>query len=127
MGMAEQGMTLISSEKVEGTRVFDLQGNKIGQIDHLMIERASGQVRYAVLSFGGFLGMGHSHYPLPWSSFRYDTGLEGYSTSVSEAQLKDAPEYSDDSWDDPEWEARLGRFFERSTGVGGPTASPPQV
>ncbi len=113
MGMAQRVMNLISSEKVEGTNVFDPMGNKIGEIDHLMIERVSGQVRFAVLSFGGFLGIGHSHYPLPWSSFRFDTGLEGYVTNITEAQLKDAPEYSDDSWTDPEWEGKLDRYFEQ--------------
>ena len=52
---------LISSEDVEGTDVYDLKGSKIGEIDHLMIDKVSGRVRYAVISFGGFLGLGHSH------------------------------------------------------------------
>ena len=54
---------LISSEDVEGVNVYDMQGKKIGEIDHLMIDKISGRVTYAVMSFGGFLGLGHSHYP----------------------------------------------------------------
>lgn len=110
MGMAQRS-SLISSEKVEGTNVYDNNGNKIGEIDHLMIDRVSGNVRYAIMSFGGFLGIGHSHYPIPWQSFRYDTSLDGYVAQVSEQQLRDAPAFSDDSWSDPEWEASLYRHL----------------
>ena len=59
---------LISSEDVEGTNVYDLKGAKIGDIDYLMIDKISGRVTYAVMSFGGFLGLGHSHYPIPWAA-----------------------------------------------------------
>ena len=68
---------LISSEDVEGTNVYGVDGKKIGDIDHLMIEKVSGRVAYAVISFGGFLGLGHSHYPAPWAALKYDTKLEG--------------------------------------------------
>ena len=59
---------LISSEDVEGTNVYSPGSEKFGEIDHLMIDKVSGRVTYAVLSFGGFLGLGHSHYPLPWGA-----------------------------------------------------------
>ena len=59
---------LISSEDVEGTNVYDMKGTTIGEIDHLMIDKISGRVTYAVMSFGGFLGLGHSHYPIPWGA-----------------------------------------------------------
>jgi sporulation protein YlmC with PRC-barrel domain len=62
---------LISSEDVEGVNVYDMQGKKIGEIDHLMIDKISGRVTYAVMSFGGFLGLGHSHYPVPWGALKY--------------------------------------------------------
>jgi sporulation protein YlmC with PRC-barrel domain len=89
---------LISSEDVEGADVYDPKGNKVGDIDHLMIDKMSGRVSYAVMSFGGFLGLGHSHYPVPWATLKYDTSLDGYVTGITEAQLRDAPEFSDDSW-----------------------------
>jgi len=56
---------LISSEDVKGTEVYENAGNTIGEIDHLMIDKTSGRVAYAVMSFGGFLGLGHSRYPVP--------------------------------------------------------------
>ena len=89
---------LISSEDVEGTTVYDMKGTKIGEVDHLMIDKVSGRVTYAVMSFGGFIGLGHSHYPLPWGVLKYDTKLGGYLTGITEQQLKDAHAFSDDSW-----------------------------
>ena len=81
---------LISSEDVEGTNVYDMKGTKIGDIDHLMIDKVSGRVTYAVMSFGGFLSLGHSHYPVPWGALKYDTKLNGYVTGITEKQLQDA-------------------------------------
>ena len=81
-----------------------MSGNQIGSVDHLMIDKVSGRVAFAVMSFGGFLGLGHSHYPIPWGALTYDTGLEGYKTNVTEAQLRDAPEFSDNSWADRDWQ-----------------------
>ena len=82
---------LISSEDVQGTNVYGIGDEAIGEIDHLLIEKMSGRVAYAVMSFGGFLGLAHSHYPIPWSALKYDTALQGYRTGITEAQLKDAP------------------------------------
>jgi len=52
---------------VEGTAVYRSNGEKIGQIERIMLEKVSGKVGYAVMSFGGFLGLGRQHYPVPWS------------------------------------------------------------
>jgi hypothetical protein len=72
---------LISSEiDVEGTEVYGAGDEVVGEIDHLLIEKVSGRVAYAVMSFGGFLGLAHSHYPIPWSALKYDTALGGYRT-----------------------------------------------
>jgi hypothetical protein len=98
---------LISSEDVEGTDVYSPAREKIGEIDHLMIDKMSGKVTYAVMSFGGFLGMGHNHYPVPWAALRYDTSLDGFVTNVTENQLRDAPAFSDDSWTDRDWERKV--------------------
>ncbi len=108
---AHPNRQLISSEDVEGTNVYDLKGSKIGDIDHLMIDKISGRVTYAVMSFGGFLGLGHSHYPLPWAALKYNPRLEGYETGVTEAQLKDAPAFSDDSWSDRNWETQTHSYY----------------
>jgi hypothetical protein len=103
---------LISSEDVEGTGVYGPSDNsEIGTIDHLMIEKISGRVTYAVMSFGGFLGLGHSHYPIPWAALKYDTSVNGYRTGITEVQLKDAPAFSDDAWDDRDWERRTHQHY----------------
>ena len=59
---------LIGSDKVEGTAVYGADEQQIGSIERVMIDKRSGKVSYAVLSFGGFLGIGDDHYPLPWNS-----------------------------------------------------------
>lgn len=85
--------TLIGSDKVEGTAVYGTDRNKIGSIERVMIDKKSGRVSYAVLGFGGFLGLGNDHYPLPWQSLKYDTGLGGYVTGITEKELEGAPRY----------------------------------
>lgn len=79
---------------------------KVGHIDHLMIDKPSGQVTHAVMSFGGFLELAHSHYPIPWTALKYDTNFGGYITGITEEQLKDAPTFSDDSWGDRNWKPK---------------------
>jgi hypothetical protein len=99
----EQG-NLIGSDKVEGTAVYGADGEKIGSIERVMIDKPSGRVSYAVLGFGGFLGIGNDHYPLPWQSLKYNTALGGYQTMVTEDQIQGAPKYASDSdwnWGDP--------------------------
>ena len=72
---------------------------------------------YAVMSFGGFVGLGHSHYPIPWAALTYDTSLGGFRTNITEQQLKDAPEFSDNSWQDREPATRLAAELGRSPGA----------
>ena len=62
---SKETVNLIGSDKVDGTAVYGADGNKIGSIQRVMIDKLSGKVAYAVLSFGGFLGMGEDYYPVP--------------------------------------------------------------
>jgi hypothetical protein len=95
---------LIGSDKVEGTKVYGPDGNHIGHVERLMIGKLDGRVSYAVLAFGGFLGMGEDYYPLPWAALTYREDLGGYVVNVTEEELKQAPKYADEhSWD---WENR---------------------
>jgi PRC-barrel domain len=106
--------TLIGSDKVEGTAVFGPDGQKIGSIERVMIDKFSGKVSYAVLSFGGFLGIGDDHYPLPWPSLKYDTRLGGYITGITESQLKGAPKYQNDNawnWADAARTRALDEYY----------------
>jgi hypothetical protein len=88
---------VISSDRVEGTSVYNGKGDKLGSIDHLVIDKRSGNVRYAVLEFGGLLGMGSDRYPLPWNLLQYDTEKEGYVVPIDKDRLKGAPRYRDDT------------------------------
>jgi sporulation protein YlmC with PRC-barrel domain len=97
MNTATADHTVISSERVEGTSVYNADGEKLGSIDDLMIDKVSGQVRYAVLEFGGFLGMGTDRYPLPWNMLKYDTAQDGYVVPVDKRMLESAPRYAEDS------------------------------
>lgn len=96
----EETAFLIASDKVEGTAVYGPDNDKIGRIENLMIDKFSGHVDYAVLSFGGFLGMGTDHYPLPWSMLKYDEKRGGYRVNITREQLENAPRYhEDEAWD----------------------------
>jgi hypothetical protein len=97
---ARETHSLIASDKVEGTAVYRSNGEKIGSIERVMIDKSSGKVPYAVMSFGGFLGMGADYYPLPWAMLKYDPRMDGYVVDISEQQLKGAPRYgTHESWD----------------------------
>jgi len=79
----------IGSDKVEGTAVYRSNGEKLGQIERIMLEKVSSTVAYAIMSFGGFLGLGHDHYPVPWSRLTYKTKLGGYEVNITDQELKD--------------------------------------
>lgn len=86
---------LIASNKVEGTAVYDTQGEKLGSIYNFMVEKSSGQVEYAVLQFGGVFGLGSDYYPIPWEKLSYDTDEGGYVVDIDKETLEAAPRYSD--------------------------------
>ncbi len=98
--------SLVSSGDVNGTVVFGTKGDEIGHIDHLMIDKKSGNVAYAVMGFGGFLGMGEDHHPIPWNALRYDPSREGYVTDIDADTLKGAPERPEGWQSDRAWEQR---------------------
>lgn len=94
----KQPERMIASDRVEGTVVYNQEDERLGTIERFMVDKASGQVEYAVLAFGGLFGLGHKHYPLPWNALTYDPNRGGYVVNVSRDQLEGAPSY------DPEGE-----------------------
>lgn len=98
---------LIASDKVEGTSVYDPSGEKLGSIQNFMVDKRSGQADYAVLQFGGFLGIGSDYYPIPWNMLEYKTDMGGYVVDVDKSRLEDAPRYSADST--PAYDETYGR------------------
>ena len=105
---------VISSDKVEGTTVYNDAGDKLGSIDDLMIDKRSGQVRYAVLEFGGFLGIGTDRYPVPWNMLKYDTTKDGYVVPIDKAKLDNAPKYHDEKAPvyDTEYGKRINDYYD---------------
>jgi PRC-barrel domain protein len=97
---------LIASDKVEGTAVYNRQGEKLGSIHNFMVDKRSGKVEYAVLSFGGFLGMGDSYHPLPWSVLTYDTNQGGYVIDLDKEVLEKSPSYQ--SGQEPTYDRAYG-------------------
>ncbi len=89
----EETESLIASNKVEGTAVYNRKGERLGEVYNFMVDKRSGQVAYAVLAFGGFLGMGTRHYPLPWNQLTYDERQGGYVVDVTERDLDRAPSH----------------------------------
>lgn len=113
---SETSRNVISSERVEGTTVYATSGEKLGTIDDLMIDKLSGQVCYAVLEFGGILGIGTDRYPVPWSMLDYDTGREGYVVPLNSDTLRNAPRYGKDELRD--YDAEYSRNINSYYGVG---------
>lgn len=94
---------LIAADKVQGTKVYNRAGDKLGTVDNVMIDKRSGKVAYAVMSFGGFLGIGDRYHPLPWSVLDYDTSKDGYVVDIDKETLKEAPSYAADEWRERDW------------------------
>jgi sporulation protein YlmC with PRC-barrel domain len=78
---------LIASDRIEGTLVRRHNGEKIGRIERLMIDKASGTIAYAVMSFGGLFGLGDNHYQIPWSLLKYNRSLDAYESDIPDEQL----------------------------------------
>ena len=89
--------TLIAADKVQGTNVYNRTGDKLGSVDDIMIDKVSGRAIYAVMSFGGFLGMDKKYHPLPWMTLKYDAQKGGYVVNLDKKQLEGAPNYDRDS------------------------------
>jgi len=99
------GKPLIESDRVEGTEVYDPNDKHIGSIKRLMIDKISGKVAYAVMSFGGFLGFGEEEHTIPWNKLTYDTDLGGYRTDITDEQVRGAPSFYREG--DYEWRDRV--------------------
>ena len=105
---------LIASDKVEGTAVYNTAGDRLGTVHNFMVGKRSGKVAYAVMSFGGFLGIGESYHPLPWEVLTYDTQKGGYVVNLSREQLEGAPRYTASEapdWTDVAYGRRINEYY----------------
>lgn len=90
---------LLASNKVDGTKVAGRDGDTIGSVHSFMINKRTGQVNYAVLSLGGFLGIGKSYYPLPFELLSYDHVADGYIVTIDRRLLEGGPSWSNNAPD----------------------------
>ena len=104
---------LIASNKVEGTSVYNRQGEHLGSVHNFMVDKVSGQVAYAVLSFGGFLGLGESYHPVPWRALTYSVELGGYIVEIDRDTLAGAPTQGpgEDPFTDPAFGTRVDGHY----------------
>ncbi len=105
---------LVASDRVEGTVIRRLSGERVGTIQRLMIDKVSGNVAYAVLRFGGFLGMGEKHLPIPWERLKFDMTRQAYLVSLTDAELAKAPSYAagdEFDWGDRKSEVALHNYY----------------
>lgn len=84
---------MIASDRVEGTAVYNRNGDRLGTVERFMVDKVSGQAEYAVLAFGGLFGIGHRHFPLPWQALTYAPEKGGYVVDVTKEQIEGAPGY----------------------------------
>ncbi len=109
--------TLIAADKVKGTNVYNPAGDKLGSVDDIMIDKVSGRAIYAVMSFGGFLGMGEMYHPLPWATLKYDAQKGGYVVNLDKKLLEGAPNYDRRSaftWT-PDYGRRVDSYYKVPT------------
>jgi sporulation protein YlmC with PRC-barrel domain len=108
------GPALMGADTLLGNDVYNNDNEKLGDIKEFMLDMATGKVAYAVLSFGGLLGMGDKLFAVPWAALKLDTGNKRFSLNVNKDALKDAPGFSKDRWPsmtDPSWAGGVHSFY----------------
>ena len=114
VAVTKEANSLISAGAVQGTAVYNSAHESLGSIYDVMIDKRSGNVAYAIMSFGGFLGMGERYHPLPWSLLKYDPEKGGYVVNLDRRQLEGAPSYPpgmDPGWGNRDYETKLHDYY----------------
>lgn len=95
-GDARPPHPLVTADRVNGTTVYGASGEKLGKVEDIAIDKISGEVAYAILGAGGFLGLGERYYPLAWRTLTYDPDRRGYVVPGGRAELEAAPSLNAD-------------------------------
>src|SRR5262245_4635374 len=114
MDTPDETTSLITAGKVTGTSVYYAQGEALGEIYDVMLDKRSGRIAYAIMSFGGILGIGLRYHPLPWNPLKYDTRQQGYVVGITSDQLKAAPTFAANEaplWGDRGYEQRIHDYY----------------
>jgi sporulation protein YlmC with PRC-barrel domain len=108
------GPTLMGADTLIGNDVYNTSDESLGSIKELMIDMLTGQIRYAVLSYGGFLGVGDRLFAVPWQALKLDTVNKRFTLNATKEQLKDAPGFDKDHWPtmaDTTWASGVHNFY----------------
>jgi sporulation protein YlmC with PRC-barrel domain len=108
------GPHLMGADTLMGNDVFNADGEDLGDIKEIMLDMRSGRVSYAVLSFGGFLGLGEKLFAVPWAALKLDTENKRFTLNVSHQQLEGAPGFDKNHWPDmadTTWERSIHAFY----------------
>lgn len=111
---ADTSGRLIAASKVNGTNVYNPSGEKMGSVYDVMLDKETGKAEYAIMSFGGFLGIGDRYHPLPWHVLTYDPRQGGFVVDIDRTRLEGAPSYEtsdSDVWRDDTWGARVDEYY----------------
>lgn len=98
--MSGPGPRLMSADSLEDTNVYNSQNESLGEVEEIMVNTQSGKVEYAVVEFGGFLGIGTKYFAVPWEALQLDTKEECFRLNVSKEQLENAEGFDEDNWPD---------------------------
>ena len=114
MTTASGHTTAIRASRVIGTPVKDGAGETIGKVEDVILEKTDNNIMFAVVGFGGVLGVGEKYHPLPWQVLNYDKGKDGYVVSLTKEQLKRAPYYARDELSDNDlaWRQKVFDYYE---------------
>jgi sporulation protein YlmC with PRC-barrel domain len=105
---------VMSASTLTGDKVVNAAGEDLGKVQDIMIDTPTGRVAYAVLSFGGFLGMGDKLFAIPWDRFALDEDNKQFVLNVDRATLEKAPGFDKDNWPDmadPSWGSRIYSYY----------------
>lgn len=105
---------VVNANDVIGVKVENMQGDDLGKIEALMLDKLSGKVNYVVLSYGGFLGMGNKLFAMPWNIFSYNKDKECFQIPLNVEQLKNSPGFDKDQWpnmSDKVWSESINRYY----------------
>jgi len=109
------GPDLMGANTLIGNDVYNHKSEDIGEIKEIMLDVRTGKVRYAVLSFGGFLGMGKKLFAVPWSALTLDTTNKRFILKVEKEKLSSAPGFDKDKWPDMadrSWSEEIHAYYE---------------
>jgi sporulation protein YlmC with PRC-barrel domain len=112
----QAGTTVLSASTITGDEVWNLQDEELGTIQDVMLDMTQGTIRYAVLSSGGFLGMGDRLFAVPWRALKLDTENHRFLLDVDIERLKNAPGFDKDEWPnmaDPTWNSTVDAYYSR--------------